>query len=278
MTPRAPPPPDRGDMNIVILTWSVLYFALRLWWTVGGSPVGDDLGVLSGWPSLLLCAAAAAAALWRRWWASVAVAGILATAAYRFVLDLFGLAMPGSGIGFDLGPFLSRAACLTGAALLLVSGLLGRPQRTGRWARTGACTVLAAFAVRVVWQIGFEPTTPDSVTFADDPLMGSLTMIPFVIAGVVLPLALVHAPLTRRLPRWTLVVPAITASVLILAYFASGTITLAARALTDDAEAARILRGTWLADLAYVAWGVGLALAATRAPQPQSVPLVEHEG
>lgn len=256
-------------MNIIILTWSALYFALRLWWTIGTSPVGDDLGALSGWPSLLLCAAAAGAVLWRRTWASLTVAALLAVAAYRFVLDLFGLAMPGSGIGFTTGPFLSRAACLTGAALLLVHALRGRQPLTARWARIGAAMTIAAFAVRVAWQLGFEPTTPGSVTFADDPLTGSLTMIPFAFAGIVLPLALTQK-WGRRLPRWTLVVPAITAAVLILAYFASGTVTLAARALGDDAEAARVLRGTWLADLAYVVWGAGLALAASghRNPSP----------
>ncbi|GIG68709.1 hypothetical protein [Phytomonospora endophytica] len=286
------------DIRILVplLAWALAYGSVQIWSVVNGP--GTALGAFTGAPATALCAAAAVAGLWQHRSptpASITLGAtatvLLAVAPYRLVLDLFGLVYSGSGIAFSAAPFASRVGCLTGAALLAVSTVAAVRRRSSgaapavalerppRWAWASAYLVVAAFAVRMVWQAGFESSPPSgsSITFADAPLTGALTMLPFAAAGLLLPLALVHSwgrvfprwvPVAagRRVPRPLLLAPAALASVLILAYFASGTVALAATALRlvpgDAAEAARILAGTWLADLAYVAWGTGLAAAA----------------
>lgn len=300
---------------VPLLAWAIVYGSVQIWSLVNGP--GNALGAFTGAPAAILCAAAAVAGIWQHRSPAPAsivlgatAAAMLAVAPYRIVLDLFGLVYSGSGIAFSAGPFANRAGCLAGAALLAVSTVAAARRRSAgtapaaaldrppRWAWASAYLVVAAFAVRMIWQAGFEssPSSGSSITFADAPLTGALTMVPFAAAGLLLPLALVHSwgrvfprwvPLAagRRVPRPLLLVPAALASVLILAYFASGTVALAATALRltpgDAAEAARVLAGTWLADLAYVAWGAGLAGAAvgyhrvTRraaVPRPVTIP------
>ncbi|MEV0645742.1 hypothetical protein AB0I28_10820 [Phytomonospora sp. NPDC050363] len=294
----------------LLLMWALVYGVIRAFFALRGEPGpggAADLGAFSGRPAVALCVVSAAAGLWqyRRPSRAAALAGglvavLLAVAPYRVVLDLFGLAFPGAGMSFSWPGFAARAACLAGAVLLASStaAALRRvsPDRPGnaplvrppRWAWAGAYLVVAAFVVRVCWQVGFD-AGPSSVTFAEDPVTGTLTMLPFAAAGLLLPLALVHSwgrvwprvlpPLAgRRVPRWLVLGPAIAAAVLILAYFVSGTLSLSATALGlipgDRAGAADILAGTWLADTSYVVWGAGLAVAAvgyhrlTRPPSP----------
>jgi hypothetical protein len=107
---------------------------------------------------------------------------------------------------------------------------------------------------------------------------GSLLLfeIGFVLAGTVLPLALVRAwgrviprwvpPLAgRRVPRWLLLVPAFAIAGGMTAYFGIATVKLAAETLTgtwDRGVDSLPLAFFWVAVPAYLVWGLGLGAAA----------------
>jgi hypothetical protein len=98
--------------------WALAYGALRLWWVTTGSrpavpPLGDDLIILAGSGSVVLCLAAAVLALalgrarripalrWALWAASMTVTVLLAAASSLVVLDLVGALFPGVEFPFD---------------------------------------------------------------------------------------------------------------------------------------------------------------------------------
>jgi hypothetical protein len=128
--------------------WALAYGALRLWWVTTGSrpavpPLGDDLIILAGGGSVVLCLAAAVLALalgrawripalrWAQWAASVTVTVLLAAASSLAVLDLVGALFPGVEFPFDAGATLSRAAGFACAVLLGTSTVLTRRVQRG---------------------------------------------------------------------------------------------------------------------------------------------------
>jgi hypothetical protein len=100
--------------------------------------------------------------------------------------------------------------------------------------------------------------------------------IGFVLAGVALPLALVcpwgrvlprRMPLLagRRVPRWLLLGPAFAIAGGMVAYFGFTLLTITAETLTGTWQAGADdlpLAFFWVAVPAYLAWGLGLGVAA----------------
>ncbi|MCO1655568.1 hypothetical protein [Pseudonocardia humida] len=296
-----------GDRDLVtwsVLAWAAGYGALRLYWAVAGSPwfppLGTDLLVFTGWWSVGLCAAAAATAValrrartWRPALAATgwAVAGAIVLACAVLLPQLVATLFLQFGPRYDAGALASRSGCLAGAALLAV--LTVRYQRryrgdcpacarrggpaTGwtappRWAVAAGWAAVAGCLTRLGAQVvvGLDTVSPLPVAVTVGFEVG------FLMAGVLLPLALVHG-WGRVWPRWVpglrgrtvprrlLLWPAFALAVGLVCYFGVGLGQLAVQTLggggTDDG-------GTgggaflWVAMAAYWVWGAGLGAAA----------------
>lgn len=285
------------------LVWSLAYGSVRAWWAIGGAPsfgrLGTDLIVFTGWPAVGLSAAAAAVALalrtapWR-WPLLVAawvVTAALLIASAMLLLDVVGGLFPGLGVPFQPVAFMSRAACLVEGVLVGASaeayrrrwrsaclfcgrtGIPSRPEQPPAWARWGAYVAVAGWAVRLGSQL--------AVGFGSSLLPtggGSLVAFEagFVLAGTVLPLALVHSwgrvvprwvPVLagRRVPRWLLLAPALGIGVGLTAYFGMTLVLLAGQTLSGtwvQGAGSLPLAFFWVAVPAYLAWGLGLGTAA----------------
>jgi hypothetical protein len=291
--PAAPVAPAPAANTYLVVAWAVAYGGVRLVWTVRGGPdfppFGSDLLGFTGWWSVLLCAAAglAAVALSRaRVWRPVlagfawAVTGCLVAAAGILLPELVGLALLHVGPRFDPVGFVSRLACVTGAVLLglataryqrrargdcLACCRTGPPARgwTGppAWAWWGAYAAVAGFAVRIAAQavVGFEGMTQDGSVITLE--------VGFALAGVLLPLALVHSwgriwpgwvPFLRgrQIPRLVLLVPAFGLGAGLVAYFGMGLVQLASGATSTMSDAF-----LWVAMSAYCVLGAGLLIA-----------------
>jgi hypothetical protein len=207
------------------------------------------------------------------------------------LLDMAGGLLPGLGVQFHLVPFLSQAACLgegilVGAAAVayrrrwrsdcLFCGRMGvqvRPTQPPWWAWFAAYAAVAGCLIRLGAQVavGFESSLLQ--------LSASLLVFEggFVLAGTVLPLALVHKwgrvvprwmPLIggRPVPRWLALGPAFVIACGLTAYFGFTFITLAAARLGGTwarmAGPSLPLAFFWVAVPAYFVWGVGLGTAA----------------
>lgn len=219
--------PGRLPWRWVAFAWLTAYTALRVFWAAGQAPdpdrlsaVGADLVVFDGWSSVALCAAGLMALVAQGvvrpkgtrghltaalgWLVTAGMAG----AAAMLLLDVVGGVLPGLGIEFHLLGAVSRAAC-AGCALLVGGLTLGYHRRVGLrgsgplghtpgWAFAAAYLAVLGFAVRLAAQlwVGIDenPLTsgPSAVVFE----------VGFVLAGAVLPLALVHR-WGRVWPRWT---------------------------------------------------------------------------
>lgn len=287
----------------VAILWALAYGALRAWWAVVGAPsfgpLHTDLLVFTGWGAVGLCAAAAGMALalktapWR--WALLvgawAVSAALLVASAMLLLDAVGGLLPGLGVQFHLVPFLSRAACLGEGILVgavavayrrrwrsdcLFCGRTGvrvRPAHPPRWAWFAAYTAVAGCLVRLGAQVavGFESSLLQ--------LSASLLVFEagFVLAGTVLPLALVHSwgrvvprwvlwAGGRAVPRWLVLGPAFVIACGLTAYFGFTLIMLAAATLSGTwagmTGPSLPLAFFWVAVPAYFVWGLGLGTAA----------------
>ncbi|MDA2803475.1 hypothetical protein [Nocardiopsis suaedae] len=274
-------------------------------------PVGDDLGPFSDWPIVLLCAgtaviagAIAVPALRPRsrfghralMAAGAAVAAGTALSSFLLILDVVGLLLLGiGGIPLHAGAVASRAACAFGAVALASAvvaehrrvqggcpscgrapGAAPAPERAPRWAFAAAYTVIAAVAVRTLAEVlagGQEnPLFPDGVDGPAAAFAAGAFIAVFALAGVVLPLALVHRwgrvwprwvlPLAgRRVPRPLVLVPGAFASAGMVCYFLMGL-----GALIVEGPDAWGVPGYpawffWAAIPAYVVWGLGLGVA-----------------
>lgn len=212
----------------IALVWLTVYTGLRLYWAAGNAPdpdllsaVGTDLVGFTGWASVALCGAGLVAVLAQLavrpagarghltaalgW----AVAAGLASASAMLLLDVVGGVLPGLGIEFHPLGAASRAAC-AGCAVLVGGLTLGYHRRVGLrragpldrtpgWAYAAAYLAVAGFVVRLGAQLW--------VGLDENPLMSGpsalLFELGFVLAGAVLPLALVHR-WGRVWPRWTM--------------------------------------------------------------------------
>ena len=283
------------------IAWALAYGAVRIWWAIGDAqappPLGTDLLVFSGWGAVGLCVAVLGVALalkmapWRHplWIAAWAASVALLTASALLLLDVVGALTPGLGVQFHPAVFFSRAAALGGAVLMgaaaegyrrrwrsdcLFCGRTGadvRPVQLPRWARWGAYAAVAGCVVRLGAQM--------AVGFAE--LQGSGWSLlgfeaGFVLAGTVLPLALVHrwgrvfpawtpALAGRRVPRWLLLTPAFGIAGAMTAYFGFTFVMLAVGTVTgtwDGGDSSLSLGFFWVAVPAYLTWGLGLGAAA----------------
>jgi hypothetical protein len=284
------------------LVWALAYGSLRVYWALAGAPsfppLGTDLIAFTGWAAVGLCAAAAAVTLalrtapWR-WLLLVAAWGVsaaLLAACPLLLLDVVGRLFPGLGLPFHPVAFVSRAACLAGAVLVGAATVAyrrrwrsacmfcgradeSRPRvRLPRWAWWAAYAAVAGCLVRLLAQV--------AVGFGRSPLAGGGSVLGFeagfVLAGTVLPLALVHSwgrvvprwtPLLagRRLPRWLLLGPAVAIAGGLTIYFGIGTVQLAVETLTgtwDSGGSSLPLAFFWVAMPAYLVWGLGLGATA----------------
>jgi hypothetical protein len=284
------------------LVWAVAYGSLRFYWALAGAPsfppIGTDLIAFTGWAAVGLCAAAAAVTLalrtapWRRLLVVAAwgVSAALLAACPLLLIDVVGRLLPGLGLPFHPVAFVSRAACLAGAGLVGAATVAYRRRwrsaclfcgRTDesrswaqppRWAWWAAYAAVAGCLVRLVAQV--------AVGFDSSPLTGGGSVLGFeagfVLAGTVLPLALVHSwgrvvpgwtPLLagRRVPRWLLLAPAVAIAGGLTIYFGIGTVQLAVETLTgtwDGGGSSLPLAFFWVAMPAYLVWGLGLGATA----------------
>ncbi|MFU8870336.1 hypothetical protein [Micromonospora sp. SL4-19] len=283
------------------VAWAIGYGALRAAWAVIGhpsfGPLGTDLVVVTGWWSVALQAGAVAVGLGlaraRAWQpglvgAAWAVCGAVLLSCVLLLLDLVGFLILHLSPAFTLAGFLSRAAALTGVLLLHAAALAhlrrfrgdcgrcGRTRESGgpvpRWARIAAWAAAAGCLVRLAAQV--------AVGFGDLPLAQGASVVAFevgfLLAGVLLPLALVYrwgrvwprwVPLLagRTVPRLVPLVPAVVFAVGLVAYFGVGLAQLAVETATGTVELGDgryPLAFFWFAESGYWAWGWGMGIAA----------------
>lgn len=292
----------------VAVLWALGYGSLRVRWAIQGTPsfgpLHFDLMYFTRWNAVALCTAAALTALalriapWR--WplllgaCAVCVAHLLACP--LLLLDLVGGLFPGMGVPFSPVAFLSRSACFVEGILLSFTAVAYRRHwrseclscgRTGarerlakppRWAYWAAYSAVAGCMVRLGAQlaVGFGGMLRNA---GGTRLMveGIMFEVGFLLAGTVLPLALVHSwgriipgwapmPGSRLVPRWLLLGPAFGISGLMTVYFGLTFLKLASDTLTGSS-----MQGVgprfplaffWVAVPAYLVWGIGLGLAA----------------
>lgn len=314
--PAVSPPVPRGATwpAYALVGWAVGYGALRAGWLVAGSPsfgpLGTDLVVVTGWWSVALCAATgmvgvglARARAWRPALAGAAWAACAAllVSCALLLLDVVGFLIFQLTPAFTVAGFLSRVGAVTGGLLLHTVALAhlrryrgdcggcGRTRSSGGpvpgWARVAAWSAVAGCLVRLAAQV--------AVGFGGLPLAQGLSAalfeVGFLLAGVLLPLALVHrwgtvwpgwVPLLagRRVPRMLLLVPAVLFGVGLVGYFGIGLAQLTVETATgtfDPGDGRYPLAFFWVAESGYWVWGWGLVAAAlshhrrTRRPCPR---------
>jgi hypothetical protein len=291
----------------VAVLWPVLYGGLRLWWALHGTPSFGkhhfDLIYFGGWSAVGLCVAAALTSLalrFMRWnWPLFSVAWVVSAAHFiaspLLLLDLVSALLPGLGMPFSPTGFFSRIACVIQGTLVAAStvawrrhwrsecmfcgrsGVISRPPKPPRWAWWAAYGAVVGCLVRLAAQY--------LLAFGDlaRHLNGTRLIIEallfeagFLLAGVVLPLSLVHRwgrsfPAwipslgTRTVPRWLLLGPAFVLSPLMTAYFSITLVKLATDTLRGlSSQTFESLRPAffWVAVPGYLVWGIGLGIAA----------------
>jgi hypothetical protein len=288
------------------VVWAVGYGSLRLFWVLGERPwlppTGDDLLAFSDWGAVGLCAGAAlvsavlAFTVPRRWalrglvaTGAVVVVGLLAASAVLLV-DVVGLLLPGLGVMFHAGAFLSRLGALlvavaTGATVLAAHrrgrdrcvacgrnprGRVPAPQPS-RTVFVAAYLVVVACLTRVGAQIVADRAAGGTSLFEASPAAGVAFTAGAVLAGTLLPLALVHSwgrvwpgwvrPLAgRQVTRWLPLGPGMLIGVGMTMYFGV-TLTqfLVAGVPIGEPYPAAFW---WVTVPAYFIWGVGLCVAA----------------
>ncbi|WFE99988.1 hypothetical protein [Micromonospora sp. WMMD964] len=282
-------------LTYAVLGWAVAYGGVRLTWTVGEAPdagrFGSDLLGFTGWRSVALCVAAGVVAValdrqrtWRPVLAGVAwtTAAALVAAAAILLPEVVGLLLLAVGPHVDPVGFASRLGCVTGAVLLALATARyqrrtrgdcpaccrttrpGPRRRTpARWARWAAYAAVVGLVARFAAQavVGFDGLTEDASVIGLE--------VGLVLAGALLPLALVHrwgevwpgwVPLLagHRIPRLLLLVPGFGLGTGIVAYFGMG---LAQVATGSDSEFSDAF--LWAAMSAYCVIGLGLVTASS---------------
>ncbi|MET8310817.1 hypothetical protein [Micromonospora sp. NPDC005173] len=282
-------------LTYAVLGWAVAYGGVRLAWTIGEAPefgqFGSDLLGFTGWRSVALCVAAGALAValdrvetWRPALAGVAwtVAGALIAAAAILLPELVGFLLFTVGPYFDPVAFASRLGCVSGAVLLSLATAHHQRRTRGdcpdccrtvrpglrrstpaRWARWAAYAAVAGLVTRFAAQVvvGFDGLTQDASVIGLE--------IGLLLAGVLLPLALVHrwgeiwpgwVPLLagRTIPRLLLLVPGFGLGAGIVAYFGMGLVQLTSGSISQFSDTF-----LWVAMSAYCILGLGLISASS---------------
>lgn len=265
-----------------------------------------DLMVFKGWSAVGLCAAAASVALALRLapWSRLLLAcgwGVCAAhlaACPILLLDVVGGLLPGTGVAFNPAAFLSRLACLIEG--LLVGALAvayrrrwrsacqfcGRADtrvrltQPPRWAWWAAYAAVGGCVARLGAQASIGFGIVQRASGVSRPAFGAEILvfeIAFLLAGIVLPLALVCSwgrnipgwvPLLarRRVPRWLLLGPAFAISALMTMYFGLTLVKITADTLSGawrQSFGIFPLAFFWIAVPAYWIWGLGLGITAT---------------
>ncbi|HEU5128016.1 MAG TPA: hypothetical protein VFU12_08505 [Glycomyces sp.] len=307
-TAPAPPTPHRTYPVLTwappaLLAWAVLYGALRLHWALGNAPefapLPQDLLLFPGWGAVGLCAAAALAALGLRLTrhsrtalaAAWTVVAAMIAASPLFFLDLIGAVLAGLGLPFSAPSILGRGGMVAGAALLAIAALAYRRRLHGACARCGqrerytrhekapgwafvaAYAAVAGCLIRLAAQYGFAGLD-------DIPYDGGAALIVFeigfLLAGTLLPLALVHrwgliwprwvlGLAGRRVPRWLVLGPAVFIAGGMIAYFGFQQVAMFVDLFTGTPTDTDGMPGglafLWVAIPAYTVWGLGLGTA-----------------
>lgn len=272
------------------LIGALCYGAVRAYWVAGGAPawvLGSDV-LLPSWAVIALCVGVALVVAGLRaskgWLPLVVVAYALsiglASASAMLLLDVVGGILPGLGIPRDLLAFLSRAACASVGLLAGATALSWQRRRTAgclrcvgvprldatpRWAYAAAYAAVAGCLIRILAQL----TMGVDVPYAAGPSL-LVFEFGFLLAGVLLPLALVHGwgkvwprwvlPLAgRRVPRWLVIGPGFAIAGAMLAYFGTGIAQMIGETIGGTLEEPAFM---WVAVPAYVVWGAGLAVAS----------------
>ncbi|MET8280412.1 hypothetical protein [Micromonospora sp. NPDC005174] len=296
MTTTAPHTRRSGHgLTYAVLAWAVAYGGVRLAWTIGETPefgpFGLDLLGFTGWRSVALCLAAGAVAValdrastWRPALAGLAwtVAGALVAAAAILLPELVSLLLLAPGPSFNPLAFASRLGCATGAVLLGLAVFAYQRRTRGDcpdccrtirpgqrrpapapWARWGAYVAVTGLVTRFAAQavVGFDDVAQDASIIGLE--------IGLVLAGVLLPLALVHSwgevwpgwvPLLagRTIPRRLLLVPGFGLGAAIVTYFGMGMVQVASGSASEFSDAF-----LWVAMSAYCLLGLGLLVASS---------------
>ncbi|MEQ4303901.1 hypothetical protein ABNF97_21390 [Plantactinospora sp. B6F1] len=213
------------------------------------------------------------------------MSGALAMLCPLLLLDVVALLIPGLGLTVDPAGIAGRLGCLAGAVLLAVATngyrrrhrgdrpLFGRSLTgTPRWAWVAAYLAVAGCLARLAAQYSAGAA---EIMVAD----GSAALafeVGFLLAGVLLPLALVHSwgrvfprwvPLLagRRVPRWLLLGPGFGLGLLMVVYFGIGTGQLVVQTVSgswDPGDGGYPLWFFWVSIPAYLVWGLGLTVAS----------------
>ncbi|GAB3766678.1 hypothetical protein GCM10028864_63280 [Microlunatus parietis] len=239
-------------LTVLTVGWLLGYAGLRIAWTVFGTPsdlsaIGPDLVLLTGWPGIavLLGAAVIVAAQAvatgpraagrpaRTTPGTVALtlgglvsAAALMLAAAMIMLDLVGGLLPGLGVTFFPVGAASRVGCAGAAVLIMIhtrrfwlrnraAGFVAEPGTSSPgWVFGAGYLAVAGCLARLAAQL--------TVGLDASPWTGGPSMIifeiGFLLAGILLPLALVHrwgriwpfwvpGLAGRRIPRWLLIIP-----------------------------------------------------------------------
>ncbi len=282
-----------GDDLIVFTGWSAVWLCLA-----AAAVLAATLAVRPRGP-----------ARWVPVVAAYAVGAALVVSGALLLLDVVGVIFPGLGIPvFPLGVF-SRAVCVTLGVLVLRAGRR-HARRTGRgcaacgrairqpagepaeraappmipvWAFAGAYAAVLGCLTRIGAQLSLDLGGTGTPTPADR-MAGTASQVMFeagfLLAGTVLPLALVHrwgrvwprwtpALGGRRVPRPLVLWPAAAVSCGLVAYFGVGLGQMVAERLAGRRPFAGDGGGPelpeaffWVAVPAYFVWGVGMAVAA----------------
>jgi hypothetical protein len=279
----------------LVLAWALGYGALRALIAAGHHPrfrpLPTDLVVFTGWGAVVLVAAAAVVALGLRtrrdwspgWWlAACGVSAALVGASALTLIDAVGTLIWALGLPHSPVSAASRAGCLAGAVLLGATARQHRRRwraecahcgRSGpvarwhavraaaapRWTRFAAATATAAMTTRFVAQLFLDAgDLPFTSTTATNLFDGG-----FVLAGTVLPLALVHR-WGRSVPRWVLATPALAIATGLTAYFgiATGQLLLDLVGLVPDVDDGYPAGFLWVAVPAYLVWGLTMGAVA----------------
>ncbi|MFD1936291.1 MULTISPECIES: hypothetical protein [Nonomuraea] len=272
------------------LVGAVAYGAVQAYWAAGRAPawvLGSDV-MFPSWVVISLCAGVALVVAGLQVsrgrlplvLAAYALGMSLLSASAMLLLDVVGGILPGLGIPRDPAAFLSRASCAAVGLLAGATALAWQRRRTAdclrcvgvprldatpRWGHIAAYAAVAGCLTRIVAQL----TMGVSVPYATSPSL-LVFEFGFLLAGVLLPLALVHGwgrvwprwvlPLAgRRVPRWLVVGPGFGIAGAMLAYFGTGVGQMVGETIDGTLEEPAFM---WVAVPAYVVWGLGLAVAS----------------
>lgn len=209
-----------------------------------------------------------------------------------FFLDIIGGILGGLGIPFSAASVLGRGGMVAGATLLALTaiayqrrlrGTCGRcgqlrhhvrPDRVPAWAVAAAYMAVAGCLIRLAAQYGFAGF--DAMPY-DAGVSVIAFEIGFILAGTLLPLALVHrwglvwprwvlGLAGRRVPRWLVLGPALFVAGGMTVYFGFQQVQLIVNLFTGaelDTEGTPYgLAFFWTAIPAYTVWGLGIGVAA----------------